>query len=103
LLDSLNTQPRIFSPAGGGQGFGDRTSISFHLGQDSEITIKIYNVAGRLKKVLAENQSFLAGKHAMEWDGKDDDGQYCVSGLHIVSIVARGKVETKTVLVLNKY
>lgn len=102
-IAEVNIQPRIFSPRGEGQGFGNRASISFSLGQATEATIKIYNLAGRLKKVLIANESFLAGKHAVEWDGRDDDGKDCVSGLHVVTIAARGEVATKTVMILNKY
>jgi len=103
VVDTVTIQPRIFSPSGGGQGHGDRASISFYLSHEATATIKIYNIAGRLKRTVQENFSFQAGRNAIEWDGKDDDGKFCVSGLYIVAIHASGQVKTKTVAVLNKY
>lgn len=102
-IADVNIQPRIFSPCGENQGYGNRANISFYLGQSAETTIKIYNLAGRLKKTLVASKHFLAGNNAVEWDGKDDDGHDCVSGLHLVAIAALGEVATKTVMVLNKY
>ncbi|MCI0697310.1 T9SS type A sorting domain-containing protein [candidate division KSB1 bacterium] len=101
-ISDVNIQPRIFSPAGGGQGHGDRAGISFHLSNNAGVTVKIYNVAGRLKRTLRENVSLQVGTNAIEWDGRDDDGKVCVSGLYIVTIEAQGNVKTKTVAVLNK-
>ncbi|MFX0207683.1 MAG: two-component regulator propeller domain-containing protein, partial [Candidatus Hodarchaeota archaeon] len=51
----INIQPRIFSPTGGGMGHGDRATISFMLDNDSQVTVKVYNLAGRLKRILKEN------------------------------------------------
>ncbi|MCI0692637.1 T9SS type A sorting domain-containing protein [candidate division KSB1 bacterium] len=99
----VNIQPRIFSPAGGGQGHGDRATISFTLQNDAMVSVKIYDLAGRLKKVLRDNGSMFAGINAIDWDGRDDDGRICVSGLYVVTIKAEGKVQTKTVMVANRY
>lgn len=101
--ETLNIQPRLFSPLSGSQGHGDITTISFVLENDSPVTVKVYNLGGRLKRVLTENILFLKGINAIEWNGKDDQGNICPSGLYIVTVVIGGKVQTKTVMVSNKY
>jgi flagellar hook assembly protein FlgD len=97
---NVNSQPRIFSPQG--NGYDDKTAISFNLGKESNVTIKIYNPAGRLVKILTENENMSHGNNVVYWDGKNQQGEFCVSGLYIVTIQAEEKMATKTVVVLNK-
>ncbi len=99
-LSDVNCQPRIFSPKGDGHDI--QTAISFELGTESNVTIKIYNPAGRLVNVLLENERMSHGNNVVYWDGKDQQGEFCVSGLYIVTIQAEEKMATKTVVVLNK-
>jgi len=66
------------------------------------VTIKIYNAAGRLVRVLKENENMPYGNNVVSWNGKDDWGNFCVSDLYIVTIQAGDKTVTKTVVVLNK-
>ena len=82
---------------------GNYATISFFLDDDSDVTLKIYNLNGRLVKVLRENIHMLSGTNAIDWDGRDKDGNYCATGLYIVTVEADGKVRKKTVMVSNKY
>jgi hypothetical protein len=102
-IAEVNIQPRVFSPTGDGIGHGDRANISFSLQDDAIVSVKVYDLAGRLKRVIEENISLLAGTNVVEWDGRDDDGRFCVSGLYVVTIEALGRVQTKTVMVANRY
>jgi ligand-binding sensor domain-containing protein len=97
---NVTSQPRVFSPQGGG--FNTQTAISFDLGKEANVTIKIYNAAGRLVRVLTENAPMSYGTQVKYWDGKDQSGHYCLSGLHLVTVQAEDKMVTKTVVVLNK-
>ena len=98
---NLNCQPRIFSPQGGG--YDTKTTISFELGTAAKVTVKIYNAAGRLVRVVQENEDLPYGNNVVFWDGKDRQGDFCVSDLYIVTVQAAEKMATKTVVVLNKY
>lgn len=101
-VTKMNIQPRIFTPSGGGRGFGEQAGISFTLQQETPITLKIYNLAGRLVKVLAENQTMNAGRHVIEWNGRDNGEGICPSGLYIITMEAESRMETKTVAIVNK-
>lgn len=96
----LAFHPRVFSPAGNGR--EAQTSISFELGKPSSVTIKIYNTAGRFVRSLKESDFMPFGSQVVPWDGKDQWGNFCVSGLYLVSIQAGDKIDTRTVMVLNK-
>jgi len=66
------------------------------------VECEIYNAAGRLVRVLTENEPMSYGTQVKYWDGKEQSGHYCLSGLHLVTIQAEDKMVTKTVVVLNK-
>ena len=99
-LSQVNCQPRVFSPRGGG--YDVKTTVSFNLGKSSNVAVKIYNLSGRLKKVVVEGEYMNAGMNVVDWDGRDKDGNVVPSGLYIVTIEGDGKYAKKTVSVLNK-
>ncbi|MDZ7263122.1 MAG: hypothetical protein ONB16_00965 [candidate division KSB1 bacterium] len=100
-IHNVNCQPRIFSPRGGGHDI--QTAISFDLGQSANVTVKVYHPSGRLIRILKANERMSHGSNVVIWDGQDQDGRFCESGLYIVTIQAGEVVATKTVVVLNKY
>jgi len=100
FISDVNCQPRIFSPMG--TGFSKTTYIAFNLAGDSEVSIKIYNLAGRLVRVVLENELLRAGNKSIEWDGRDYNGNICPSDLYIVTIESEKEIEHKTVMILDK-
>jgi hypothetical protein len=100
-IGELDIQPRVFSPRGGG--FGQETTITFPLDGAGEVTIEIYNEAGRLVRILKDEESFGSGRQSVVWDGKDEDTNVVPSGIFIIVVRTDDKVKTKTVGVLNKY
>ena len=97
---AVDCQPRVFSPNGGG--YDIKTAISFSLGQPSHVTVRVYNLAGRLKRIVVENRSMNPGMNVVEWDGKDGNGHVVVSGLYIVTVQDDARFAKKTVSVLNR-
>ena len=100
LLGNLTCQPRIFSP--GGSVFEPRTNILFDLMESEEVTINIFNPAGRLKRTLVRGKAMRPGSNSVLWDGKDDSGRIVVSGLYIITVETPRKAAATTVGVLNK-
>jgi len=99
-ISAVNVQPRVFSPQGGG--FNTQAAISFMLGKDANVTIKIYNLAGRLVRLIKNNESMSYGNKVVYWDGKDKQGKFCPSDMYLVTIEALGSVKTKTVGILDR-
>jgi flagellar hook assembly protein FlgD len=99
-IADVNCQPRIFSPESGG--FGTHTAISFNLGKNARMTVKVYNRAGKLKRILEEDREMTQGVNVVYWDGKDNDNNIVGSDLYIVTITAGDATVTKTVAVSNK-
>ncbi len=99
-LSEIAAQPRVLSP--NGSGLFESTTISFTLGQPTEVTVKVYNRAGRLVRVLAENRFMNAGRNAVEWNGCNENEKRCDTGLHFIIVAARGHMLSKPVMVVNK-
>lgn len=61
--------------------FNPRTTISFELARAGQVRLSIYDVAGRLVRVLLDEQR-RAGGHEVDWNGRDDLGHRVSSGLY---------------------
>ncbi len=99
-LFELHCQPRVFSPRG--SGFAATTTISFVLTVNAEVTIKIYNLAGRLIQKIIDQEPLRSGYNAVEWDGRDCQGEFCPSDLYVVTLQCPQAHLTKTVMILDK-
>jgi len=97
--DSINAQPRVFSPSGGGH--GPQTTLSFLLQQPAHVKIRIYNLAGRLINTICD-ETLNAGVNAIAWNGRDYNGQICPTGLYIIAIESNVLKGYKQVMVLNE-
>ena len=71
------------------------TVFQVQLTQDTELTIKVYSVAGELV-AIPEAKEYQAGSYELYWDLKGADGNRVAGGLYFFSI------ETKKVSVQDK-
>jgi len=96
----LSIQPNPFSPDG--DGFEDETIFSCVLPAESNLTIKIYDVKGRLVRTLVKGEPRVSGELA--WDGRDDDGKTVRMGVYVVWAEVSGgsRSQTKTTVVVAK-
>jgi uncharacterized repeat protein (TIGR01451 family) len=82
----LSISPNPFSPDSDGR--DDVTIISYELPFNlSQVQIKIYDIRGRLIKVLVNNQPSGVNNSTI-WDGKDKNGNICRMGIYIVFLEA---------------
>jgi len=80
--------------------FNPSTTISFALLKDSEITISVYDVRGRLIKTLL-NQSMTKGSTTINWDGKDNVGNSVKGGVYFYILQTNGFYQTKKMILLK--
>ncbi|RKY85254.1 hypothetical protein DRQ11_10190, partial [candidate division KSB1 bacterium] len=104
---TIDCQPRIFSP--NGDGCHDKTEIVFHLSQPSNVTVKIYNPAGRLVKTIVESKQMFSndkGRQIVSWDGRDYNGRLVPDNIYIVVVIIENdkgnEIRKKTVVVAKK-
>jgi hypothetical protein len=69
--------------------FNARTNVEFELAQEGLVSLRIYDVRGRLVRSLQEGV-LPAGRHGFDWDGRDGAGQSAGSGVYFYRLRSRG-------------
>ncbi|HNX38918.1 MAG TPA: T9SS type A sorting domain-containing protein, partial [Candidatus Cloacimonadota bacterium] len=62
--------------------FNPSAFISYGLATPSEVSISIYNNRGQMIRTIKNCPSTI-GNHRIEWNGQDDNGKDCSSGVYI--------------------
>jgi hypothetical protein len=75
-------------------------SICFGLPMPADCSCKIYDVRGQLVTTLVD-ETYLAGRHLMEWDGRDRTGRVAASGIYFCRLQAASETLT-TKLTLSR-
>ncbi len=69
--------------------FNPVTTVSYGQPADGDVSLKIYNVAGQLVRVLVDGPG-EAGYHSATWNGRDDRGAPVASGVYFCRMEAEG-------------
>lgn len=83
----LKLSPNPFSPDG--DGFDDELIIDYQIPLGSNLTLKIYDVKGRLVRTLMNDQPAVSGKTI--WDGKNDAGKIVRTGIYVLFVQITGE------------
>jgi hypothetical protein len=73
------------------------STIAFQVPTSGPVRLSVYDVSGRLVRVLAD-RSFEAGAHQTTWDGTDDRGRAVASGAYYCRMEAGGFKVTRSVV-----
>lgn len=87
----LQNSPNPFNPS---------TSIKFFIPNQSDVTIKVYDLLGREVTTLINN-NLGEGFHIVFWNGVDNHGEFVSSGVYLYRLTAGDFVETKKMLLLK--
>ncbi len=72
--------------------FNPETWIPFHLAQEADVSVRIYDTGGRLVRTLAlgrrEAGIYMERERSAYWDGKSDTGEEVASGVYFYTIHA---------------
>ena len=78
----------------------EATTIAYRLPQAAQVTLAIYDVAGRqIRTLVRERQA--AGRHEVAWDGCDGAGRPLPSGLYLYRLVAGAQRQARTLTLLR--
>jgi len=80
--------------------FNPRTVIQFEIPGQMVSTIGIYDIRGRLVRILAD-QPFPAGRHEISWDGRSGAGTDAPSGVYFVRINTGKSSDTKKIMLIR--
>jgi hypothetical protein len=80
--------------------FNPATRIGFGLKTPARVSLRIYDAAGRLVRMLVEGNR-PAGTYAEPWDGKDDGGRVVASGIYFYRLDAGAFTQTRKMVLLK--
>lgn len=80
--------------------FNPETTIAFELASVNNVTIDVFNAAGRVVRRLVDG-SHPAGVHTLTWDGTDDEGRSVVPGLYICRLRTGETVLSRKMLLVE--
>lgn len=80
--------------------FNPATTISFGLNGPGKVSLRIYDAAGRLVRVLVDEYR-PAGLYEEIWDGADDAGHSVSSGIYFCSLKAGDFEDTRKMVLLR--
>ncbi len=69
--------------------FFRKTTIKFAVPRRAQVSLKIYDVQGRLVKTLIDGMQ-EPGYHAIDWKGSDQCGRSVASGVYFIQFEAKG-------------
>jgi len=80
--------------------FNPTTRITFSLSRKSHVRLRIYDVAGRLVRVLID-ETRNAGTYGAVWDGKNENGHATASGIYFCRMEADDYERTLKMVLLR--
>jgi hypothetical protein len=81
--------------------FGAMTRIAYDLPGPARVSIRVYDVSGRVIRTLRDGASHDAGQHAVNWNGRDGSGQRVAPGVYFCRIEADGTALTRRMVLLR--
>jgi len=81
--------------------FNPQTTIAFELPDQSSVNLKVYDVAGRLVRVLLDNETFEPGRNEAVWNGRDGSGRQVASGTYFYRLDVGYFTETKRMVLVR--
>ena len=83
-----------------GNPFNPVTDIPYSLAAPGELSLGVYDAAGRMVRHLADGVQ-TAGGHIATWDGRDDRGVTVTSGLYFCRLRTGKVTETRRMVLLK--
>jgi hypothetical protein len=66
--------------------------VFFTLREASHVDLKVFNVAG--EPILTRVLDLPAGPQLQEWDGRNESGSRCASGVYLVRVGAQASKDS---------
>jgi len=92
---SLRLLPNIPNP------FNPVTTIAFELPEPSHVHLHIYDVSGRLVRVLLDGNYLGASRHETIWYGEDESGHAVAAGIYFCRLDANGHALTQRLALIK--
>jgi hypothetical protein len=71
--------------------FNSHTTIDYSLASAESVRLSVFDMNGRTVRTLMRDAIVPAGRHAVAWDGRADDGRVLPSGVYFSRLEAGGQ------------
>jgi hypothetical protein len=77
------------------------TELVFSLGRAGRVDIEVYDLLGRVERVVARGAYYEAGRQSVRWDGRRDDGSVAGAGVYFVRVSTEGGHWSRPLLMMR--
>ena len=88
----LTAWNNVFNPI-----HGEKATIQYKTVQSGQVKLRLYTLSGRLVRTLV-NEERGAGSAALDWNGRNENGEVVASGIYLLSIEAPGLRQIKKIV-----
>jgi hypothetical protein len=81
--------------------FNPRTTIAFEIPTRQEVTLRIFDLDGRLVRCLIGRETRASGRHEIVWNGRDESGRRVASGTYLYRLDTNGYWETRRMVLVK--
>jgi len=81
--------------------FNPVTKITYSVREAGPVSIEIYNVAGRVVRTLLDTEVEAGASGYVVWNGTDDGGERCASGVYFYRIAAPGFTTSRKMVMMK--
>jgi len=86
--------PNPFNPG------GSYLSGNYELAKSENVLVAIYNIKGSKVRTLATGTK-NAGAYPISWDGRDDNGKMCTTGVYYIILKTSDYITTKKIVMIK--
>jgi hypothetical protein len=80
--------------------FTSLAAICYQLPAPGKVTLRVYNCAGQLVRILIEREQ-TAGSHRAQWDGRDAAGRPAAAGAYVCRLRAAGRSSAARIVLVR--
>ena len=81
--------------------FNPQTTIAFDMPTQEAVSLRVYDVAGRLVTTLIDGEVYGNGRQETVWNGRDGSGRQVASGTYFYRLTAGNYTETKRMVLVK--
>ena len=67
--------------------FNPQTTVAFEIQEQAKVSLLVFDVSGRLVRVLMDHEIVEEGRHEAVWNSRDDTGREVAAGVYFYRLV----------------
>jgi hypothetical protein len=81
--------------------FNPQTTIAYDLPKQEAVSLRVFDLSGRLVRMLVDSEIVASGRQEAVWNGRDDTGRRVASGTYFYRLEAGEYSETKRMALIK--